>query len=267
MDNQSIAAKENESITALADDELLKIAEQAEARIGAVNKIKKIALKVTNEQDWLDQNGKPYLQATGAEKIARLFGISWRVEEPICDPLEGGHFAYTYKGEFCLSGVIIEAIGTRSSKDGFFKKYKDGIALPPSEIDKGTVKKSAFTNLLVNGITRLLGIRNLTWKDIEEYAGINKKQLIGVEYKGKSRKAVHQQIKPSNPNEPATESQLKAINSLMSKMNINEDNRLITAEQQLGLDEYSLNSLEELTKGQASDLISWLQEEQRGSNL
>lgn len=178
-------------LPALADNTLITLAQQAEARIEAMGKIKRISLKLTNAHDWVDENGKPYLQASGAEKVARLFGISWRISEPTLENLEGGHFIYTYKGEFSLSGASIEAIGTRSSKDGFFKKYewqgagdnRKRIELPVSEIDRGDVKKAAYTNLLGNGITRLLGIRNLTYDDLKEYVGISQEQITTVQYK------------------------------------------------------------------------------------
>ena len=192
MNNDLAVQNDNSSIPALADDTLIKIAERAEQRIEAVNKIKLLALKVTNAHDWTDQGGKPYLQASGGEKVARLFGISWNISEPVFEAEEGGHFSYTYTGHFSLSGATIEAVGTRSSKDPFFKKYdyseKDengkGIRkeLPPSEVDKGDLKKAAYTNLIGNGITRLLGIRNLTWDDLAA-AGIDQNNVGKVDYK------------------------------------------------------------------------------------
>ena len=176
------------NVPMIADESLWAIAEQAEKRINAVIKIKQIVLKVTNQHDWIDQNGKPYLWTSGAEKIARVFGISWRIDEPVCDAMEGGHYSYTYKGYFTLGGVTIEAIGSRSSKDGFFKKYgkeKDGegnkVELPASEIDKGDVKKSAYTNCIGNGITRLLGIRNMSWEELQA-AGISRDKSGRVDY-------------------------------------------------------------------------------------
>ena len=185
-------ATQSFDVPALADDTLLQVAERAEKRIDAVNKIKMLALRVTGPRDWVDQGGKPYLQSSGGEKVARLFGISWTISEPKLEQEEGGHFSYTYTGVFSLSGASIEAVGTRSSKDGFFKKYdysqKDGngasikTELPSSEIDKGDVKKSAFTNLIGNGITRLLGIRNLTWEDLAA-AGITREGAGKVDYK------------------------------------------------------------------------------------
>ena len=150
------------------NDNIVSIAENAERRVDAIKKIKVLALKVTNSQDWVNQGGKPYLQATGSEKVARLFGISWRIEEPAYEVFDDGHFQYTYKGNFSMQGSEIQAIGTRSSKDSFFSatyKYIDGekkkIVKPPSEISRGDVKKSAYTNCIGNGVTRILGIRNL----------------------------------------------------------------------------------------------------------
>lgn len=184
-ENRDLVVREDMPI--IADDSIVAIAEQAEKRINAVNKIKVMALKVTNNHDWMNQQGKPYLQVSGAEKVARLFGISWRLDEPLREDEEGGHFIYTYKGHFSMGNVSIEAIGTRSSKDGFFKRYekdangkKTDIELPASEIDKSDVKKAAFTNCLGNGITRLLGFRNLSWEELEK-AGINVTRK--VEYK------------------------------------------------------------------------------------
>ena len=184
------------TVPSIGNDQLLAVAEAAEKRIDAVNRIKGLALRVTNHQDWTDQGGKPYLQVSGAEKIARLFGISWRIDEPDFEREESGHFTYSYKGYFTLAGATIEAIGTRSSKDGFFKKYGYDTGskqeLPPSEIDKGDVKKAAYTNCIGNGITRLLGIRNMTYEDLSAFAGITPEMISKVDFKknGKQDQAI-----------------------------------------------------------------------------
>ncbi len=168
-------------------DSIIQAAEQAEKRIDAVIKIKKLCMRVCNSHDFIAQGDRPYLAVSGAEKIARLFGVSWTIGEPELEFTEDGHFQFTYKGLFTLGGASIEAIGTRSSKDGFFKKYGrddsgESVVLPPSEIDKGDVKKSAYTNLLGNGITRLLGIRSLQWEDLKD-AGIEKDKVVGIKYR------------------------------------------------------------------------------------
>jgi hypothetical protein len=181
----------------LADDSLIRIAKEAEARIDAVNKIKQIALKVTNARDWTDQQGQPYLQVSGSEKVAGVFNVSWRISEPIYEEEADGHFTFTYTGRFAIPGREIEVTGSRSSKDPFFKKYEyvkeEGkpdkkVEKPISSIDKRDVKMAAMTNLLGNGITRLLGIRNLTWNDLEQFAGIKKEEVTAIQYKGKNGK-------------------------------------------------------------------------------
>lgn len=167
--------------TGLADDQLLAVAAAAERRIEAVNKIKKIALKVTNNRDWTDQGGNPYLQVSGSEKVARLFGISWRLDEPIREDHDDGHFSYSFKGYFSMGTAEIEVMGTRSSQDPFFRGSREQ-PKPPSEIDRNDVKKGAMTNCIGNGITRLLGIRSLTWEDLAE-SGISRDRLGKVNFR------------------------------------------------------------------------------------
>ena len=164
----------------------LKVAERNEL---LARKIKTLALKQTNPKDWADMDGKPYLQASGAEKIARLFGISWRICEgyPQRDDQKddkGSYYVYTYKGEFEMCGKTIEVIGTCSQRDKFFGR-KGGELKNESEIDVTNIIRKAMTNMEVNGITRMLGIRNLTWEELAE-AGLKQDQSAQVNYKPKS---------------------------------------------------------------------------------
>jgi len=273
MEQAIIETEPKDLLPAIADNTLIAIAEQAEKRVDAMNKIKRMALKLTNPHDWVDESGRPYLQASGAEKVARLFGISWRISEPIKESAEGGHFIYTYQGEFSLAGATIEAVGTRSSKDGFFKKYKyqgegddrEKIELPASEIDPGDVKKAAYTNLLANGITRLLGIRNLTYDELAEYAGIQQSQVSSVEYKSRGRPSPGKsQSKPvvTDPGAPASEAQVKAIHAILKERLGIEDElgKMQKVAGILGLKEIP-TSLVKLTKTQASQVIAALQKE------
>jgi len=168
---------------AIGSDNLVKMAEFAEKRVDAINRIKRAALRVTNVRDWTNQNGNPYLQVSGSEKVARLFGISWRIDEPKLTEYDDGHFGFSYKGYFTLGVATIEFEGSRSSKDGFFSKAH-GKDIPPSEIDRNGVKKAALTNTIGNGVTRILGIRNLSWEDLKD-AGINISGMAKVDYKKK----------------------------------------------------------------------------------
>lgn len=179
---------EQTGIMTLKDNELITIAETIDRRIEAVLTIKRAALKVTNSQDWCDQSGKPYLEISGSEKIRGLFGVSWKIETPIETNDPDGHFAYSYMGIFTFAGSSIEMVGTRSSKDKFFNRYKyngasgDKILLPPSEIDKGKVKKAAYTNCIGRGVKAILGLNNLTWEDLKD-TGIVQGSTNSVDYK------------------------------------------------------------------------------------
>ena len=179
---------ETGAVSPLGDDLLVAAARMAEQRIDAVIKIKQMALRVTNVSDWTDQQGKPYLQVSGSEKVANLYSVSWKIDEPVCEYEESGHFTYTYHGVFSMMGRSIEVEGSRSSKDPFFKRYNwvggQKIEKPIADLDKRDVKMAAMTNLLGNGITRILGIRNLTWDDLEKFANITQSDITNkINYK------------------------------------------------------------------------------------
>lgn len=190
MSNEIVEVNTNEldtEISMLSNDNLLAMAEQAERRIEAINRIMSASLKITNEKDWVLIGGTPYLQESGATKVARLFGIGWSIENPILETESDGHFTYTYKGKFYMGGTSIEATGSRSSKDDFFVGKTNPKA--PQDIDKRDVKMSAYTNCINNGIKRILpGLRNLTVEDMAK-AGLDCGKMAGYGFKGTSKNA------------------------------------------------------------------------------
>lgn len=192
---------QNEEIMSgmLSTSEIVAVAKQAEERIDAMKMIKNTAIKLTNGGDWVDQNGKPYLMVSGAEKIAAAFGISWDflTPEPTCETDDDGHYTYTYHGRFTMAGRALSIDGSRSSRDGFFKEY----AYPNNvktekplheRTNRRDVKMSALTNLIGNGITRMIGIRNMTYADLEQFANIKKADIGKVEYKNKRQENQNQ---------------------------------------------------------------------------
>lgn len=150
------------------DNALFAIAEQAEKRVTALNTIMNAALRITTGMDWTIIGGKPYLQESGATKVARLFGISWKILN-LEQKIDEGYPAFSYTMEFSMGGARVEAIGARSGKDEFFtgqRTNREGNPNPnfktPDQIDANDVKKSAFTNCLNRGIKSILpGLRNL----------------------------------------------------------------------------------------------------------
>lgn len=253
------------AISPLGDDLLVAAARMAEERIDAVVKIKQMALKVTNASDWTDQQGKPYLQVSGAEKVANLYSVSWKIDEPTCEYEESGHFTYTYRGVFSMMGRSIQVEGSRSSKDPFFKKYdwKDGVKTekPVSELDRRDIKMAALTNLLGNGITRILGIRNLTWDDLEKFAGITQndvKNKINYKKEGEQQKpnVSRKSDPPPTGNGKIQQVQLRAIYQLLKKLGVGDDKKHTFCAKLLCIK--GLKSLNDLTPEQGQSLIQKL---------
>ena len=276
MDNEVTVI--DDQVAPIGDSGLLLMAQQAEERINAVIKIKQIALKVTNPRDWTDQGGNPYLQVSGSEKIANLFNISWRIDEPIFEEEPDGHFTYTYTGIFTVTGRSIQVTGSRSSKDPFFKKYdyidqgeglpKKKVEKPISAIDRRDVKMAAMTNLLGNGITRLLGIRNLTWEDLKAFANIEKDQIGKVDFKSRNSDKPpvtepQKKVTMKDPDAPATDAQIKCIQTIFSKLNVTDEfEKHQKASQLAGIPEPQvITSLSNLTKAQAGKVIEGLSAE------
>lgn len=272
-------------LAVIADAGIIAIAEQAEKRIEAFEKIKRYALRTTNPHDWVNEGGKPYLQDSGANKVARTFGVSWRLEPPEIEYLEGtgGHFIVNVKGDFAIGGAVIQAIGSRSSNDPFFTDRWEGqdearhkVKRPASEIDRGDVIKSAVSNCTGNGVKKLLGLMNLTWQDLET-AGINQADMGRVDFKKgdkpqqtakTARKATETKEapeQPTSPESPATEPQVKAIHAILrDRLSITDE--LAKAEKVqgiLGLKEPP-TSMTKLSKAEASKVIDALNKELQG---
>ena len=174
--------KVGQDVTAVSTtDDIISLAER---RIAKVQKIIGISLQITNAGDWVDQEGKPYLMGSGAEKVARLFGVkikSVQSRKIDSEDEKGKFYFYETTGIAELPGGFdaIEALGTCSSKDVFFAK-SHGEWKPLSEIDETNIMKASYTNFLANAITRLLGLRNLTWEQLAQ-ANIHKDNVAKIE--------------------------------------------------------------------------------------
>lgn len=194
MENKELETTEIREVTVVPQqqiataEDLENAIKTAERTIELVKKIKTLAIKQTNKHDWVDMGGKPYLQSSGAEKIARLFGISWRIcegypKKEIQKDEKGTYYIYSYKGEFTMGGKTVEIIGTCSQRDRFFGKDKNTETgfKNASEVDETNIIKKANTNMINRGITTILGIRNLTWDEVEA-GGVHIGQTTKVTY-------------------------------------------------------------------------------------
>lgn len=191
-------------------DNIIYLAERADKYIAAMNKIMTAALKITNELDWVLIGGKPYLQESGATKVARLFGISIQViGNPTIEVDRDGYKTYTYRARFMLRDQYVECEGSRSASEDFFAG-KDR-EKKPDEIDDRDVKMAAYTNCVNNGIKRLIpNLRNIDTATLEA-AGLDVSSIRGYTFKqgskgGNSGKAEDSGLTCSKCNKPVTQS-------------------------------------------------------------
>lgn len=164
------------------DIDLLAVIER---RNEMMSRILEYAIRSTHPGQWVNQQGKPYPTAPAAEVMARRCAVSIKNVQtnkvPSTDD-KGPFYMYVVTATAALPGGYdsIEAMGTCSSRDSFLgTETKAG--RPLSDIDEGNILKAAYSNMLVNAITRLLGVRNLTWERLAEL-GISQDGVAKVEY-------------------------------------------------------------------------------------
>lgn len=158
-----------------------------------------VAIKATSANDWVDQNGKPYLGSSGCEKVAcrfavRVFGL--KTEREDLEDEKGRYYLYTTTGKAALGdGHENEVIGTCSSRDKFFA-MKEGKLKPIQDVDIANIKKKSVTNFYGNAIRKLLGLNNLTWDDLAKF-GITKAGKTSVQYNSKKKDSHTTTSKPA----------------------------------------------------------------------
>ncbi len=175
-------SNQNTGLLDTSADNIMYLAEKADKMITAMNKIMSAALRITSEHDWTLIGGKPYLQESGATKVARLFGISWKTGDPKIECDQDGYKTFTYKGRFEMRGQFIECEGSRSMKDDFFGGKPDK-RKPVDEISERNVRQAAYTNCINNGIKRIVpGLRGIDAKTLSD-AGLDTSKISGYTFK------------------------------------------------------------------------------------
>lgn len=129
--------------------------------------IHKLVISVTLPSDWIDYGGKPGISGPGVERIMRVAGLQAfnKKREKIVN--EDGSYIWQVTGQIGRENEVIDIIGTCASSKPFFAK-RDGVDIPTSEVDESNIKKNADTNFYVNGVSRFLGLRGLTWVRLDE---------------------------------------------------------------------------------------------------
>ena len=193
---QMTVHNDQDALMSMDFDNVISLADRADKMVDALNKIMAAAIRVTTPKDWVMIGGTPYLQESGATKVARLFGIGWQIHDgfPKVERDADGYPTYTYRMTFRMGNQQIEAEGMRNARDEFFAGKRDK-QKKVDEIDLADVKRAAYTNCLNRGIKAILpGLRNLDAAYLEQN-GVNVSASGGYTFKtgtkgGNSGKAV-----------------------------------------------------------------------------
>ncbi len=195
----------------ISEEHVAEALEQA----GRINRIKIAAIKCTTAEDWVSQNGKPYMEISGTDKVSMFFGI--QMDKPDIEKEsetdELGRQIIYISGSMFYWGSRNRRYeeGTCSTRDQFFgtkhicdvcssekidlkgkKCFKEKCNGKPHkvfkkicEIDLTNIRKKSKTNCYQRGVKGILGLKSFTWSDLEE-AGIRVDAIKGFKYGGKS---------------------------------------------------------------------------------
>ena len=173
-----------------SEQELNQSLARTEKYFAMLDRINKLAIRMTKPQHWVDQSGTPYLVAAGCHAIAKGFGISvgeqQHEREDFTDE-KGDYFIYKVSLSGNWNNHQVSQIGMCSTRDDFFCT-KGGVPLPLSEIDVTNVQRKAFTNCLNRLIKTLLGL-SFDWDEVEQFSEgkITKAKCAGVTYNSGSK--------------------------------------------------------------------------------
>lgn len=166
-----------------SDDELF---EALEKRNRLLERILSYAISVTHKEQWTDLGGKPWPTGPACEAMARRCAVSWdkpESEKRTGEDERGKYYTWTYRARFTIGRDEITAEGHCSSRDSFLGTgTKEEATRAIWEVDEGNIRQAAYTNMVVNGVTRLLGVRNLSWERLEALLGMKRDEVAKVAF-------------------------------------------------------------------------------------
>jgi ribosomal protein S12 len=259
-----------------------------EQRVEIYDKIISLILKFTKPQDWMDFGGKPFLTSYGAERIRPHLGIKiLQADFQIMrrKDKEGKEYELVvYHGLCQFRDDVFPAIGLASTKNTFYRSRKETdpetgkevtVYLPYEEVDISNIIQHAYSMMIRNAVTRVIGLRNLSWEQLEK-AGLKIEDIPAVRFKrqkeaernvGRKRKEKREEEKKEEGKKEEkvkmiSEDQIRAIETLRSQLKWDEEQLKNYLWAHFGK-EY----LTTLTYEEASKVISSLQEIKRKEGL
>lgn len=188
-----------------------EIVEGFDRGLEIVSKLKAKALKYLKPEDVRDEGGNPYIMESGSiGTIAKGFKMSivdLRGPTQVRIKHEGteDEIIFNYFAEASSPGLGTIAVqGVCSTRDKFLGR-KGGEFKKHSDINFPSLMQKGITNLRNNAVRHFMGLSNVTWKEIEEYAGFKKSDCGKTDYYGK------QKTKDLTPKEKETLEKIKMM--------------------------------------------------------
>jgi hypothetical protein len=155
-----------------------------EARDRLMGRLVNYAIAATHPGQWQMLGDKPWPTGAACEAMARRCAVSW--DKPECERRDtsdeaGPAYSWTYRTRFYLPGGrdSIWAEGHCSSRDQFLGTGLDYETRELPEVEEGNIRQAAMTNMVVNGVTRILGVRNLSKARLDALLGEGASEKMG----------------------------------------------------------------------------------------
>lgn len=139
--------------------------------------------RLTRESHWVNHGTanepKFSLQGPGAEALMNPLGISFEQPSTRCEKLDGGGYAYWVEGYMESRSLARRGyyLGYCDSRDPFFNARSGW----KPETGQGDVRKAATTNWIVNGVSRLAGLRDPDPQLLAK-AGLDLSKITAIDY-------------------------------------------------------------------------------------
>lgn len=152
-------------VTAEGDPELMVNMLEKKALLAPrmVKAINTILMTQTYPEDWTEQGEKMCLSSAGAERVARLFSISFHdqkcTKQEIKD-LSGVGYRYVYECVAQMGDRQVFSQGAYSTRDKFLGS-KGGEWKPTEDINENNIRNAAYHICIGNAIKALLGLRGI----------------------------------------------------------------------------------------------------------
>lgn len=164
-----------------------------EARNRMMERLLNYAIAATHAGQWQMLGDKPWPTGPACEAMARRCAVSWdkpEAEKRDTSDEAGPAYSWTYRSRFYLPGGLdsIWAEGHCSSRDQFLGTGVEYTTRELPDVEEGNIRQAAMTNMVVNGVTRLLGVRNLTRERLDALLGAGASENMGkVAYRAGAR--------------------------------------------------------------------------------